>query len=78
MEPSDFPKTNTAVIPPKELAAIREYVEGKTYISLWRATFWERVRFLFHGRLWLFVVGQNHPPMAMMIAKDPFVEEGES
>ena len=33
-------------------------------ISLWTTSFWERVKFLFHGKIWLGVVsGKNQPPV---------------
>lgn len=47
-----------------------------TCISLWKATLWQRVKFLFHGRVWLGVYsGKTQPPVWLDCNKTVFVKE---
>lgn len=51
--------------------------EGEhTCISLWTAPFWQRVKFLFHGRVWLGVrSGTTQPPVWLDMKKNIFKKE---
>lgn len=42
-------------------------------ISCWRLSFWERLRVLVTGRVWLLVLGTNHAPVKLDAA-EPFEE----
>ena len=43
-------------------------------ISLWQADWWERIRFLFTGHMWLSVwSGKSQPPVKLTI-EEPFIK----
>jgi hypothetical protein len=45
-------------------------------ISLWTAPFWTRVKFLFHGKLWLGILsGSTQPPVWLDITETVFIKE---
>jgi hypothetical protein len=45
-------------------------------ISLWTCSFWERIKFLFHGHLWVYVLsGMTQPPIALDVKKTIFNKE---
>jgi hypothetical protein len=47
-------------------------------ISLWKATFFERLKFLFHGKIWLGIIsGKTQPPVWVDISKTIFIEESK-
>ena len=43
-------------------------------VSCWRMGWWERLRALVHGRVWVYVVSNSHsqPPMTMNVERNPF------
>lgn len=50
--------------------------ESGECISLWSTSFWERVKFLFHGKLWLGVLsGKTQPPVWVDMTKTVFLKE---
>ena len=45
-------------------------------ISLWTVPFWQRLKFLFHGKLWLGVLsGKTQPPVWLDMNKTVFIKE---
>ena len=45
-------------------------------ISLWTAPFWKRLKFLFHGKLWLGVhSGKTQPPVWLDMDKTVFINQ---
>lgn len=49
--------------------------ESGECISLWTVPFWQRVKFLFHGKLWLGVLsGKTQPPVWLDMSKEIFTE----
>lgn len=45
-------------------------------ISLWTVSFWTRLKFLFHGKLWLGVnSGKSQPPVWLDMTKTVFIKE---
>jgi len=45
-------------------------------ISLWTAPLWQRIKFLFHGKLWLGVLsGRTQPPVWLCITKTVFLKD---
>jgi hypothetical protein len=45
-------------------------------ISLWSVSLWQRLKFLFHGKLWLGVVsGKSQPPVWLDMTKTVFIKE---
>lgn len=50
--------------------------EDNQCISLWTVPFWQRVKFLFHGKLWLGVLsGKTQPPVWLDMTKTVFIKE---
>lgn len=49
------------------------YRDKHQYISCWRLTWWERIEALVTGRIWIYVLGQAHPPIYPS-AHDPWRE----
>lgn len=48
--------------------------ENQTCISLWTVPFWERLKFLFHGNIWLGVLsGTTQPPVWLDCKKTVFI-----
>lgn len=53
--------------------------ENGECISLWAVPFWQRVKFLFHGKLWLGVLsGQTQPPVWLDMTKTVFIKDKAS
>jgi hypothetical protein len=47
-----------------------------TNVSCWRAPFWERVKFLFHGKIWLGVLsGATQPPVWVDCTETVFIKQ---
>jgi hypothetical protein len=49
--------------------------EGVQYtISCWRLSLWERIKFMFHGNVWLYVWagGRTQPPVALTAKRTVF------
>jgi hypothetical protein len=45
-------------------------------ISLWSASLWTRIKFLFHGKIWLGVLsGKTQPPVWLDMTKTVFEDE---
>lgn len=45
-------------------------------ISLWTTTFWKRLKFLFHGHIWIWILsGQTQPPMILDCKDDLYKED---
>lgn len=45
-------------------------------ISLWTVSFWKRLKFLFHGHLWLSVLsGKSQPPVWLDMSKTVFTNK---
>jgi len=48
-------------------------------ISLWTTSFWQRLKFLFHGKLWLGVVsGHTQPPVWLDMTKTIFTQNNNN
>jgi hypothetical protein len=47
-----------------------------TCISCWTVSFWERMKFLFHGKIWLGILsGKTQPPVWLDCSKTVFINE---
>jgi len=45
-------------------------------ISLWTVPFWQRVKFLFHGKLWLGILsGNTQPPVWLDMTETVFIKD---
>ena len=44
--------------------------EEQNYVaSIWRVSWWDRIKFLFDGRINLVVMGKTHPPVSVSIGE---------
>lgn len=81
MEPIFFKEANAELLKPpimsdKECAPLPIYRENETCISCWKASFWQRVKFLFHGKIWLGVLsGETQPPVWVDCTKTVFIKK---
>lgn len=51
-----------------------QHADG-TCISLWTVSFWQRLKFLFHGHIWLGVLsGTTQPPVWLDCTKTVFIK----
>jgi len=52
--------------------------EDNVCISLWTVSFWKRLKFLFHGKLWLGVLsGKTQPPVWLDMTKTLFIKDNQ-
>ena len=79
MKPSNFKQSNLLLTKPKgmtdeECGNLPVYKsENGLIISLWKTSFWSRLKFLFHGNLWLGVHGgSTQPPVWLDLTKTVF------
>ena len=75
--PTDFKEANfTYTKPPgmtdEECVSLRVYRAEGLAISCWRLSWRERIVALLTGRLWLHVLGNGHPPIALE-TETPFI-----
>lgn len=80
MNPISFPQQTKVLQKPvgmtdKECGSLPVWCDGKQCLSVWRASFFDRVKFLFRGKIFVLVVsGQTQPPIALEI-DNPFNHE---
>ena len=68
MKPTEFPEANvtwTGLGDVGDLASWRGEEDSQIYISCWKVGWWERIRLLRTGRVWLHVWAPAHPPVYM-------------
>ncbi len=47
-------------------------------ISLWSTSFWERFKFLFHGKLWIGILsGKTQPPIWLDMTNTVFIKDNQ-
>lgn len=69
MKPIEFPEQTKVLAKPdsmsdEECSSLPVFNDGSQCISCWRASWRERLAFLFHGRMWLSVLsGATQPPV---------------
>jgi len=55
---------------------VHQDIVNQTCISLWSVPFWQRVKFLFHGHIWLGVLsGSTQPPVWLHCTKTVFIKQ---
>lgn len=61
----------------KECGSLFIYEDGNTCISLWSTSFWNRLKFLFHGKIWLGVYSGSgsQPPVWLDCTKTVFIKK---
>ena len=82
MKPTEFKEQHIVLQKPKSMTdeecgtlAIHKTEKGEC-ISKWKAPFWERVKFLFHGTIWLGVVsGKTQPPVWVDCTNTVFLKD---
>ena len=76
MKPIEFPEQTVVFAenqPPFEPLPAYRSPDGQV-ISCWRPTFWERIRLLFIGKLWVSAMTFNRPPQGLCLqVKYPFL-----
>ena len=83
MKPIRFKEVNKWLDKPEsmtteECKSMFIYTDNRECISCWRLTFWERMKILFLGKLWVRIVsGKTQPPIALTIAKTIFELESK-
>ncbi len=77
MKPTDFPLSNLNMTAPKGMAdcstlpTFYDEPNGRPQrTSCWVASWRERMGILWHGRVWLTVVGSGHPPVALTVIRN--------
>ena len=80
MKPIKFDEANMELQPPPGLTedecnSLWVYISpGGQCISCWKIPFLQRLKLLFHGRVWLSVIGgQTQPPVWLMCKKNLFI-----
>jgi len=72
-----FKGANFTYTAPKEMencADLPCYRGKGIAVSCWKFSLFDRVRFILTGRIWLTLLMDGHPPVALTAAKSPFVE----
>lgn len=86
MKPIDFPEVNVVLNPPRDavyddnvkgIEPLRAWGDGWQITSCWRPTLRERLSILLFGRVWLTVLGNAHPPVALTGSRTYFLAPGE-
>jgi hypothetical protein len=77
MNPVKFPDANLMLNKPasmsdEECKSLPVYREYGVFVSSWKPSIKDIIRMIFGGRIWLTVVGDRHPPVAVD-AKCPIV-----
>lgn len=69
IQATDFKESNVELGRPpgmteEECTGLHIFTDGHVCISQWRPSFWERLKILFTGRIWLGILsGQSQPPV---------------
>ena len=82
MEPKNFKKSTIHLKKPLSMTDedcynlwIDQSDEGQC-ISLWTTSIWKRIKFLFHGKLWLCILsGKNQPPVWLDMTKTLLIKK---
>jgi len=80
MKPIDFPQSNKNLLKPEgmkdeECGSLPVLTDGKVCVSLWEASWRERLSVLLFGRIWLWVYsGYTQPPVSLGGRKDIFTQ----
>jgi len=54
------------------------FTDGESCLSCWKVPVWKRIKFLFHGKIWVSVLsGKTQPPVWVECYKTAFEKEGE-
>lgn len=72
----DFPERNKILLKPDgvsdaECSSLYAYDTGEAFVSCWKLTPEEVLEIARTGTVWLWVLGQRHPPVTLEVA-NPF------
>lgn len=82
MKPTNFKQSNKILQKPEnmtdeECSPLPVFTDEKVCISCWEAGIWERIKFLFCGRIWVWIFsGKTQPPVSLE-TKNPFSKDTE-
>lgn len=80
MTPKYFKEAKTELKKPasmtdEECSSLWIYKQNGTCISLWTTSLWERIKFLFHGHIWIGVLsGESQPPIWLDSKQSIFIK----
>lgn len=83
MKPHHFKESNKVLGKPEsmtdeECSSLHVLNENNQCISKWKAPFWDRVKFLFHGTVWLGILsGSTQPPVWLDCKKSIFIKSNK-
>ena len=81
MKPIKFKEATIELQKPKnmteeECSPLWVFQDSKENISCWKAPFWTRVKFLFHGKVWLGILsGTTQPPCWVDVTNTVFLKD---
>ena len=81
LKPIDFKESNKVLAKPDsmtddECGDLFVFNDGKQTISCWKTPIWKRIRFLFHGKVWISVsFGESQPPIWVDVNETVFIKE---
>jgi len=82
MKPINFKEATTELEKPESMtdeecsSLFIHQTEAGTCISCWTVSFWQRVKFLFHGKIWLGVLsGHTQPPVWLDCSSTVFTNQ---
>jgi hypothetical protein len=82
MNPTQFPQSNATLRAPngmeKEVEPLHVYRDGTYHISKWNLNWKERLKVLFTGTLWLWIMSSHTQPPVSLDVKDPWSVKTES
>ena len=77
MRPIDFDQKNRTISRPQDMSddqcgSLPLYTDKRVCISLWQASWKERLRFMMTGKLWLWVFSGMTQPPVLLDLESPF------
>lgn len=79
MKPIEFKEQTKVLSKPKsmtdeECSSMAIWNDGEKCISCWKASLKERIRFLFTGKMWLWVLSGVTQPPVLVDVQNPFIK----
>ncbi len=80
MKPKEFKESNKVLGKPEsmtddECGSLHIHNAEGQCISKWKAPLWDRVKFLFHGTVWIGILsGETQPPIWLDCKKTVFIK----
>lgn len=82
MEPITFAEANLLLTRPPtmtedECSSLPVFTDGMQCICCWKLSFWDRIKILFTGRMWMSVLSGHTQPPVWMGVDYPFIKGDE-